>query len=138
MRTPNNALDLKLDQARRSAGLTWDQVAERAGISGQALRNIRSGAATPRPETAQTLDHALNLEPGTVSRLAQAKAPRPTTRPQELAFSCELDEQSPRVASWLMIRVDGIDLAQADPEQVAFVTRHLSVIAASLFDATRG
>ncbi len=69
----NTPVDAVLDDARRALGLTWEQVAERAGISPQALRKIRTGDSYPRGETQQNLEDALGLPRWTL--LARLKPP---------------------------------------------------------------
>ena len=50
-----------LAERRILAGLTVPALAERAGITAQALRNIERGVSVPRPSTALALAAALDV-----------------------------------------------------------------------------
>jgi tetratricopeptide (TPR) repeat protein/transcriptional regulator with XRE-family HTH domain len=70
-----------LRTARRAAGLTQEELAERAGISVRALRKLESGAIqTPRRDTVALLTAALGLREPEQAAFAQA-ARRPRHRP---------------------------------------------------------
>jgi transcriptional regulator with XRE-family HTH domain len=51
-----------LADRRKLAGLTCPALAELAGISAQALRNIEAGRSEPRPPTILALTNALGLD----------------------------------------------------------------------------
>lgn len=48
-------------------GLTWEELADRAGLSVQGLRNIRTGLSQPRLATYRKLEVALELPEGALS-----------------------------------------------------------------------
>src|SRR5262252_4141700 len=54
-----------MDARRLELGLTWRQVADRAGISYETIRQLRAGKHV-RALTARKLDGALQWAPGTV------------------------------------------------------------------------
>lgn len=62
-------LDHFMDQQRLELGLTWRQVAARAGISYEVIRGLRSDATGVRPLTLRQLDTALEWEPGSAARV---------------------------------------------------------------------
>lgn len=54
-------LENLLDHYRGRAGLEWQELAERAGITVSGLRRIRTGETTPRASTIRDLERALGL-----------------------------------------------------------------------------
>jgi transcriptional regulator with XRE-family HTH domain len=67
-----------LDEHRRAAGLSWDQVAARAGITTAGLRRIRRGEVRPRTPTLVQLEIALRLPPGALRDIPVDDPPRRT------------------------------------------------------------
>ncbi|MEV6288822.1 helix-turn-helix domain-containing protein [Kribbella sp. NPDC051770] len=62
-----------LRQLRRAAGLTQEALAERAGVSREAIAALESGRRTrPRPETVAMLTQALAVTPSQLSALRDA------------------------------------------------------------------
>jgi len=57
---------MTLDQARKRAGLTQDQLAERSGVDQTTISKIETGERTPRYETIVALEDALKLTAGTL------------------------------------------------------------------------
>jgi transcriptional regulator with XRE-family HTH domain len=98
MRLNSEALhDLRkiLHEARRQAGLTQEQVAERAGISRPSYREIERGGAAARATTLINVARALGLE---LMLIPQAMVPgvqallRPSDDDDRPAFTTEPDE----------------------------------------------
>lgn len=68
-----------MDQRRRELRLTWDQVASRAGINRETLRQIRNGISESiRPLTAAGIEDALQWEHGSIDAILAGGAPTPT------------------------------------------------------------
>ena len=68
-----------LQHYRVLAGLTQEQLAERAGLSARGVLYLEHGARRPYPDTLRRLADALALTPAqhdTLARAAQATAPR--------------------------------------------------------------
>lgn len=57
-----------LDEARKAAGLTLRQLADKAGVSISTLWQLGSGRNTPRLDTADRIAHALGYELQLVKR----------------------------------------------------------------------
>src|SRR5229473_305368 len=60
---------------RQAAGLTQQQLAERAGLSVHGIQKLERGATHPYRDTAQRLELALQLEPGEQARFRAAVLP---------------------------------------------------------------
>lgn len=60
--TTNNLID-RLEEAH-AGGLSWDEIATRAGITTPALRRIRTGESAPRARTIRALEQAVNAPSG--------------------------------------------------------------------------
>jgi transcriptional regulator with XRE-family HTH domain len=58
-----------MDQRRRDLRLTWDQVASRAGIHRETLRQIRAGTGALRPLSATGIEDALEWDRGSIDTL---------------------------------------------------------------------
>ena len=84
-----------LHDARRQAGLTQEQVAERAGISRPSYRDIENGGAAARATTLINVARALSME---LTLIPQAMVPgvrallRPSDDDDRPAFIAEPDE----------------------------------------------
>ncbi|PWV51273.1 MULTISPECIES: helix-turn-helix domain-containing protein [Nocardiopsis] len=61
-----DALDRAMSERRLALGLGWGELAARAGLSEQALRDIRSGRSAPRELTVHRLESALGWTHGSV------------------------------------------------------------------------
>jgi transcriptional regulator with XRE-family HTH domain len=79
---PLNELGELLRQARSTAGLTQEQVANLAGISRPRYRDIETGAAAARVTTLMNISRALGLEMMLVPQ-AMLPAIRALMRPQD-------------------------------------------------------
>jgi transcriptional regulator with XRE-family HTH domain len=55
-------IDQRLTYLKDQVDLTWDQVAERAGVSSSGLRKIRQGEVVPRRITREGLAYALRVD----------------------------------------------------------------------------
>lgn len=64
--------DRRLTELKDAAGLTWDQLAERAGVSSSGLRRIRQGDVVPRAITRQGLAYALHVDQAEIDQLVGA------------------------------------------------------------------
>jgi transcriptional regulator with XRE-family HTH domain len=90
-----NDLGRILHEARTQAGLTQEQVAERAGISRPGYRDIEHGGAAARATTLINVARALGLE---LMLIPQAMVPgvqallRPSDDDDRPAFTTEPDE----------------------------------------------
>jgi transcriptional regulator with XRE-family HTH domain len=72
----------RLQRERRAAGLTQEELAERARLSARAVSDLERGAKrAPRPDTLRRLAAALELAPE--ARAALAAAARPVAAPPE-------------------------------------------------------
>lgn len=60
-----------MNARRLQLGFSWDELAERAGLTSAGLRAIRSGRNYGRELTRRKLDGALGWEPGTLDGISQ-------------------------------------------------------------------
>ncbi|QVJ01158.1 helix-turn-helix transcriptional regulator [Nocardiopsis eucommiae] len=72
----HDALDRAMSERRLALGLGWGELAARADLSEQALRDIRSGRSVPRELTAHRLEAALGWTHGSVRALLSGGGPR--------------------------------------------------------------
>ena len=63
-------LDHFMNSRRLELGISWREVATRAGISYEALRALRVGPGGTADLTARKIDSALEWAPGSVARIA--------------------------------------------------------------------
>lgn len=71
----SGALDRAMSERRLALGLGWGELAARAGLSEQALRDIRSGRSAPRDLTVHRLEAALGWTHGSVRAVLSGDAP---------------------------------------------------------------
>src|SRR5579871_4078702 len=95
-----------LKQYRRSAELTQEALAERAGYSAVYLRKLERGERLPLAFTVEALADALQLAPPERDRLLAAARLAPTTRPtRQPAAALAGDTLSPLVGRIPELRV---------------------------------
>lgn len=70
---PHERLDKAMDARRLALGLSWNQLAGKAGMSSEALRAIRRGKNRGRDLTRHKLDEALLWEPGTLDAVFEGR-----------------------------------------------------------------
>ena len=68
-------ISANLRRLRKARGVTQEDLAEAAGITRVAYRNLETGISQPRPETLQAL--ARSLEVGIQDLVTPAAEPRP-------------------------------------------------------------
>lgn len=73
-------LDRAMDERRLSLGMRWRDVADRTGLSGQALRDIRRGRSVPRDLTARNLEEALGWGHGSIQSVLRGEEPEEAER----------------------------------------------------------
>lgn len=92
-------LDEYLESRRLDLGLTWREVAERAGISYEALRALRTGPGGTSARTLRKVDAALQLEPGSIQRVLAGgdavPAQEPQYRPSPASAASDLPDDDP-------------------------------------------
>lgn len=66
---PHERLDQAMNVRRLQLGLTWDDLADKAGITSAGLRAIRSGKNRGRELTRRKIDAALQWEAGTLDAI---------------------------------------------------------------------
>lgn len=71
---PEQLLDSAMDAQRRNLGLTWDDVAQRADISYEAVRRVRQ-TGKMRPLTARGIEKALQWREGSVEAVLAGGEP---------------------------------------------------------------
>ena len=64
-----------MDSRRRDLRLKWDEVAARAGIHRETLRQIRIGKGDIRPLSATGIEDALQWEHGSIDRILNGGEP---------------------------------------------------------------
>lgn len=79
MTTPNirERLSWLMDERRQELRLTWDVVAQSAGLSREGLRRVREGDRGMRTLTKRGIEDALNWEPGSVDAILAGGEPTP-------------------------------------------------------------
>ena len=70
--TMHGALGARIKQARKAAGLTLRELAERIGVSAMAISKYENNQMTPRSEVLIRLAQALNVKVGFFHRRAIA------------------------------------------------------------------
>lgn len=75
-------LDRLMDARRLDLGLTWREVAAFAGLSYEALREVRNGPGGTRTLTMRKIDRGLRWTPGSMERVLNGGDPEndPLTR----------------------------------------------------------
>src|SRR5215211_8779545 len=80
-----------LRRHRLAAGLTQEELAERAGVSTRGISDLERGArGLPRKDTLQMLLQALPLSPADCTVLTTAARRRPATAPEEVQATSQL------------------------------------------------
>jgi predicted ATPase/DNA-binding XRE family transcriptional regulator len=106
-----------LRRLRVAAGLTQEELAERAQLSERAIRRLEhDGERTPRLQTVQLLAHALGLPPDEQFRLLAA------ARPAELGSSTAARSSLPHVHAPLIGREDDLAIVKMLLEDRSLVT----------------
>lgn len=70
---PHERLDEAMNTRRLHLSMTWDDLAEKAGITSAGLRAIRGGKNRGRELTRRKLDAALQWEAGTVDAIFEGR-----------------------------------------------------------------
>lgn len=70
-----------MDARRLELGMSWIQLAERAGISDVSLRNFRKGRGTPNALSKRRLETGLRWEPGSVDAILAGGDPTLSSTP---------------------------------------------------------
>lgn len=81
-----------MDERRGELGLTWDQVAERAGVSPETLRRNANRPDRMRTITRKGIERALMWESGSVDAILDGGEPTPLPE--------EPPEEQPREKRW--------------------------------------
>lgn len=125
-RTNRARLDALMDERRLDLGLTWRDVAQRAGISYEAIRSLRTGTTDMRSLTLRKLDKALEWQPGSAARvltggdpspLDPQPAPRGDGRPEWAVFPDDPLLEARAAEIWKTGRnPDGTDMVSWDDE----------------------
>ena len=68
-------LEQLMDARRLDLDMNWRDVAQRAGISYEAIRALRSGPGGIRSLTARKIDRALQWKPGSLERILDGGDP---------------------------------------------------------------
>jgi transcriptional regulator with XRE-family HTH domain len=114
-------LDDWMDEARQRKGLSWDDVATKAGISRQSLHAIRRGESKPRPSTARALEGVLGWEAGSFVAIDEGQPPNtpgaPTYSKVELQTVSISDADRPHMVR-MFLRA-ALDLAASPEEALA-------------------
>lgn len=95
---PHKRLDDALSDRRLDLGMRWNQVAQAAGVSPEALRAIRRGSYRPSPDTARALDNALRWEPGSVQAVLDGGEPTPQGQVVRIGPAFEEQPEPPRAS----------------------------------------
>jgi transcriptional regulator with XRE-family HTH domain len=72
---PRRLLADLMDDRRIDLDLTWNEVADRAGVSAMTLRRIRSGDGVLTRRTQRKIDRALEWQPGSVEGILSGREP---------------------------------------------------------------
>lgn len=101
--------NLAMDEARELLGMTWNEVAEHAGISPQALRKIRSGESLARTSTLRALEQALQLPEEALSGRTLRSSPEEIERRhrQENAMTVIMSDTNAKPRTKMVLRPTG-------------------------------
>ena len=81
-----------MDERRRELRLTWDEVATRAGIHRETLRQIRNGTGSIRPLSITGLEDALGWPHGHIDAILGGAAAGAPSEPDVTAQTVSWDE----------------------------------------------
>lgn len=73
--TPRQRLARLMDERRSDLGLTWNEVADKAGITREGLRRMRTGTGHIRSLTKRGIERALQWTSGSVDRILAGGEP---------------------------------------------------------------
>lgn len=110
---PHERLDRMMNERRIQLRMSWRDVAQAAGVSEAALRNIRRGISTPAELTAAHLDDALQWPAG---RLRAVLADGPGAMDQPRVDRMTLEEIEERRAYLLaaLAELDSLEHGRED------------------------
>lgn len=80
-----------MDERRGELALTWQQVADEAGVSTETLYRIADGGRTPRTTTRKGIERALQWQPGSIDAIAASGKPAPLAEPEQASRPAEPD-----------------------------------------------
>src|SRR5690606_4750208 len=75
--TPRKRLARLIDEERSRRGMHWIEVARRAGLTKEGLRNVRQGTGEIRAKTKRGLERALGWAPGSIDEILAGRDPIP-------------------------------------------------------------
>ena len=91
---PHERLSKLMDERRADLGLTWEQVADRAGIKYETIRAIRTGDSRGRTPTRRVISIALEWTPGSVDRILEGGNPETAPAGQPAAEGDDAGRQA--------------------------------------------
>lgn len=92
--TPRQRLARLMDERRADLDLTWNEVAERAGVTREGLRRTRVGSGHIRSLTKRGIERALQWSAGSVDRVLAGEEPEPAP-PSGRLYNARLDVTYP-------------------------------------------
>lgn len=104
--TPRQRLARLMDERRLDLELTWNDVAERAGITREGLRRTRTGTGRIRSLTKRGIERALRWERGSVDTILGGGDPtdaKDSAHPMDRAEA--LMDENERMAAELVARI---------------------------------
>ncbi|HEY9370959.1 hypothetical protein [Streptomyces sp.] len=121
--TPRQRLARLMDERRSDLHLTWNEVAERAGVTREGLRRTRTGTGHIRSLTKRGIERALSWEVGGVDEILAGVAPTERTPPRPSMEDAEvLARENSERAQRLARRIGRLDRRkQAAVEQMVDV-----------------
>ncbi|HEY1293505.1 MAG TPA: LuxR C-terminal-related transcriptional regulator [Chloroflexota bacterium] len=93
---PGESFGELLREHRRAAGLSRQQLADRAGLSSRGIQDLELGSRHPYLETARRLADALELRGGARTVLLSARMPKPTTAARHRSLRASTLEIQPQ------------------------------------------
>lgn len=77
MTSPHERLDAVMEDCRLDLGMSWRDLANKAGLSYEGLRAVRRGDRRPNALTKRRLEDALNWAHGSIDAILDGAGPTP-------------------------------------------------------------
>lgn len=116
-------LTLLIEERADELGMTWNELAEKAGLTKEGLRGVRFGSGKMRRLTKRGLEDALRWESGSVDRVLEGGEPE-SVRPSGPVRKARLDAAPRRTTEAIVRReeedpFDRLDRLYAEWREVA-------------------
>lgn len=124
-------------ERREQLGLTWNEVAERAGMTKQGLRTVRQETRKIMPLTKRGIEEALRWQPGSIDVVLNGGDPQDQVVPDDPGHVPPAPDEAAtirRVPAWFATEVErrGLRLADLTVDHLRVLARHFGYSLAEL------